>query len=78
MTDRRNDRQPKFNKAPTCFQSGAILSKGERMFIVHAGTKNAFIPGANLDFKAGSITGDYPEINFENFRKLLGENLILI
>ena len=68
MTDRRNDRQPKSNKAPTCFQSGAILSKGERMFIVHAGTKNGFIPG-DLDFKAVSITGVYPEINFENFRK---------
>ena len=36
------------------------------MFIVQEGTKNGFIPWANLDFKAGLNTGDYPEINFEN------------
>ena len=66
MEDRRNDRQPKPSIAPTFFQSGAIISKGERMFIVQEGTKNGFIPWANLDFKAGLNTGDYPEINFEN------------
>ena len=32
------------------------FNKGERMIIVHAGSKDGFIPGAKVVFKTGSST----------------------
>ena len=55
------------------------FNKGERMIIVHAGSKDGFIPGAKVHvvYKAGSSTGDYhKEMNFENFRKWLENQLL--
>ena len=53
------------------------FNKGERMIIVHAGTKDVFIPGAKLVFKANASSGDYHnEMNFNNFSKWLNERLI--
>ena len=52
------------------------FNKGERLIIVHAGTEDGFIPGAKLVFKAGS-TGDYhQEMNFENFKKWMENQLL--
>ena len=65
-----------------CWQTDKIglsvpFNKGERMIIVHAGTKYGFIPGAKLVFKANSNSGDYhSEMNFNNFTKWLNERLI--
>lgn len=65
-----------------CWQSKDVglnvpFSKGERMIIVHAGSKNGFIPGAALIYKASSSTGDYHnEMNFDNFMKWLEQKLI--
>ena len=49
-------------------QMGLLLpfNKGERMILLHAGSKNGFISGAKLVFKAKSTTGDYhSEMNIE-------------
>ena len=35
------------------------FNKGERMIIVHAETKDGFIPGPKQVFKANSNSGDY-------------------
>lgn len=65
-----------------CWQTNQIglsvpFNKGERMILVHAGSKNGFISGAKLVFKAKSTTGDYHnEMNFENFKKWLQEKLL--
>ena len=41
--------------------------KDECMIIVHAETKDGFIPGAKAVCQGGSSTGDYhKEMNFEN------------
>ena len=53
------------------------FSKGERMIIIHAGSKKGFINGASMVFKANSSSGDYhSEMNFENFTKWLEQRLI--
>ncbi|XP_050298346.1 uncharacterized protein LOC126737474 [Anthonomus grandis grandis] len=48
-------------------------SEGHRYIVVHAGTKDGFIKGANLIFKSGLKTGDYHDNmnrkNFENWFK---------
>ena len=65
-----------------CWQTNQIglsvpFNKGERMILLHAGSKNGFISGAKLVFKAKSTTGDYhSEMNFENFKKWLQEKLL--
>ncbi|XP_050307716.1 uncharacterized protein LOC126744378 [Anthonomus grandis grandis] len=55
-------------------------SEGHRYIVVHAGTKDGFIKGANLIFKSGLKTGDYHDNmnrkNFENwFKTQLVSNL---
>ena len=58
-----------------CWQSADVavnvpFSKGERLIIVHAGSENGFINGAQLLFKAKSSSGDYhSEMNGQNFLK---------
>ncbi|MCU7801183.1 MAG: transposase [gamma proteobacterium symbiont of Lucinoma myriamae] len=53
------------------------FSKGERLIVVHAGSRKGFIPNALLMFKAHSDSGDYhQEMNSENFEKWLREKLI--
>ena len=65
-----------------CWQTDEIclsvpFNKGERMIIVHAWTKDGFIPGAKLVFKAKSNFRDYhSEMNFNNFTKWLNERRI--
>ena len=55
----------------------APISKGERMAVVHAGTKNRIYFWGKTDFIAGSNTEDYHhEIDFENLRKWLDEKSI--
>ena len=53
------------------------FSKGERVVVVHAGSEEGFIQGAELVFKAHSASGDYhDEMNSINFLKWLNEKLI--
>jgi len=52
-------------------------SRGQRLIVVHAGSKNGFVEGAQLVYKASSCTGDYhKEMNAVNFTKWLTEKLI--
>lgn len=54
-----------------------LISMGERYISVHAGTKNGFIPNAELIFKAKSSTGNYHSVmNGQNFEKWLCDKLI--
>lgn len=48
-----------------------------RLVIVHAGSKNGFVPNACLIFKAGQVSGDYHgQMNSENFVKWLEQKLL--
>ena len=55
-----------------CWQTDGIglsvpFNKGKRMVIVHAGTKDSFIPEAKLASKVNSNSGDYhSEMHFNN------------
>ena len=52
-------------------------SRGQRLIVVHAGSKNGFVEGAQLVYKASACTGDYhKEMNAVNFTKWLTEKLI--
>lgn len=65
-----------------CWQSAEIqhhvpFSKGERIIIVHAGSADGFVKGADLIFKSKSKSGDYhDDMNFENFKRWLENKLI--
>lgn len=66
-----------------CWQSdtehGAMqnIGKGPRIVIVHAGSRNGFVPNALLMFKSHSKTGDYHgDMNATNFRKWIDEKLL--
>ena len=65
-----------------CWQSTGIqhhapFNKGERIIIVHAGSKDGFVNGAQLIFKSKSKSGDYhDDMNFDNFRRWLESQLI--
>ena len=65
-----------------CWQSDDVtvnvpISKGERLIIVHAGSRQGFVRDAELMFKAKSSTGDYhDEMNHTNFMKWLRERLL--
>ncbi|CAH2088633.1 unnamed protein product [Euphydryas editha] len=53
------------------------LGTGSRFIVVHAGTKDGFIPNAALVYKASSTTGDYhSNMGFENYSKWLEEKLL--
>lgn len=55
----------------------APCNKGQRLIIVHAGSKEGFIPGALLIYKASQSTGDYhKEMNSLNFNKWMSEKLL--
>ena len=69
--------------AKRCWQGenmpGALppCNRGQRLIVVHAGSKNGFIRGAQLVYKAASATGDYHhEMNGQNFKKWLEEKLL--
>ncbi|XP_072940847.1 uncharacterized protein [Epargyreus clarus] len=52
-------------------------SKGQRVIIVHAGSRAGFVPNALLLFKAGTKSGDYQDkMNFQNYEKWLKTQLI--
>ena len=52
-------------------------NRGQRLIIVHAGSRTGFINGAKLIYKSSSSTGDYHrEMNSNNFTKWLKEMLI--
>jgi transposase len=65
-----------------CWQSNEVFgvlqnySAGNRLVILHAGSKNGFVPGAKLVYKLGSTSGDYHgQMNYENFKKWV-ENML--
>ena len=52
-------------------------SAGNRLIVAHAGSKDGFVPNADLVFKAGCATGDYHgQMNNENFEKWVREKLL--
>ena len=52
-------------------------NRGQRIIVVHAGTKDGFVSGAELIYKARSTTGDYhSEMDGKNFTKWIEEKLI--
>jgi len=66
-----------------CWQSNEVFgvlqnySAGNRLVILHAGSKNGFIPGAKLLYKLGSTSGDYHgQMNYENFKKWIENKLL--
>ena len=53
------------------------VNSKNRLIVVHAGTANRFIPGAELIYKASITVGDYHgQMNFQNFEKWTLEKLI--
>ena len=51
---------------------------GNRLTVVHAGSKDGFVPNAYLVFKASCATGDYQgQMNNENLEKSLEKNCCL-
>lgn len=55
----------------------APFSRGERLIVLHAGSKAGFLKGTELVWKAKSSTGDYhDEMNGDNFFKWVKEKLI--
>ena len=59
------------------FSLQAPFSRGERLIVLHAGSKAGFLKGTELVWKAKSSTGDYPdEMNGDNFFKWVKEKLI--
>lgn len=55
----------------------SLISKGQRLIIVHAGGEMGFIKDSLLIFKSGTTSGDYhSEMNSENYGKWLREKLI--
>ena len=59
------------------FSLQAPFSRGERLIVLHAGSKAGFLKGTDLVWKAKSSTGDYhDEMNGDNFFKWVKEKLI--
>ena len=55
----------------------APISRGQRLIVVHGGSKDGFVPGALLINKASSATGDYhSEMNGANFLRWMKEKLL--
>ena len=53
------------------------LSKGQRIVMVHAGSKAGFVPNALLMFKSGSKSEEYhDDMNYSNYEKWLRTQLI--
>ena len=67
-----------------CWQSTGIqhyapFDKGERIIIVHAGSKGGFVNGAQPIFKANRSLGTgnfHDDMNYDNFRRWLENQLI--
>ena len=54
------------------FSLQAPFSRGERLIVLHAGSKAGFLKGTELVWKAKSSTGDYHDgMNGDNFFKLI-------
>ena len=52
-------------------------SRGQRLIVVHGGSKSGFVDGALLVYKASCSTGDYHnEMNGDIFLKWLTEKLL--
>ena len=69
--------------AKYCWQSAttdgvaAPANRGQRLIVVHGGSKEGFVPGALLIYKASSASGDYhSEMNGANFLKWMQEKLL--
>ena len=68
--------------ATECWKSNDVglnvpIGKGDRYIIVHAGSKDGFIPNAQDVFKGNASKGDYhTEMNGTKFEKWLTEQLI--
>ena len=59
------------------FSLHAPFSRGERLIVLHAGSKAGFLKGTELVRKAKASTGDYhDEMNGDNFFKWVKEKLI--
>ena len=59
------------------FSLQAPFSRGERLIVLHAGSKAGFLKGTELVWKAKSSTGDYhDEMNGDNFFKWVKEKPI--
>ncbi|XP_060606307.1 uncharacterized protein LOC132758630 [Ruditapes philippinarum] len=53
------------------------LNKGQRLIVVDAGSRNGFVPGTRLMYKASASSGDYhSEMNGDTFGKWLREKLL--
>lgn len=53
------------------------INSKNRLIVVHAGSSNGFIDGAELVYKASTTVGDYHgQMNFQNFEKWTLEKLI--
>ena len=58
------------------FSLHASFSRGERLIVLHAGSKAGFLKGTELVWKAKSSTGDYQEEMIgDNFFKWVKEKL---
>lgn len=54
-----------------------IISSGNRLILLHSGSKEGFLDGAMLLYKAGSSGGDYHrQMNHVNFEKWAREKLV--
>lgn len=69
--------------AKACWQglstSGVVApcNKGQRLIVVHAGSRDGFVPGACLIYKASASTGDYhKQMDGNNFTKWLTTQLL--
>jgi transposase len=66
-----------------CWQSEEVKgvcadgNAGKRLIMVHAGSRAGFLQGAELIYKAGSVSGDYHgQMNSINFEKWVTEKLL--
>lgn len=71
------------NSQKRCWQGPGLTgvqppcNRGQRLVVVHAGSRKGFIPEAKLVYKASSSTGDYhSEMDGKQFTKWLEERLI--
>jgi hypothetical protein len=53
------------------------VSRSNRLIVVHTGSKDGFLPGAQLAYKANSTSGDYHgQMNYDNFSRWITHQAI--
>jgi hypothetical protein len=66
-----------------CWQGPGIrgvmdtVSRSNRLIVVHIGSKDGFLPGTQLAYKANSTSGDYHgQMNYDNFSQWITHQII--